>query len=100
MSDLIKLAFLFGFQFTKNVQRKISINEISSQNKMKSPMWPEAMNLTVTMLNPIQSPRIPPEFATNQMTGIFWSLLKRTFLNIQCDGARPAHVIICSHYLR
>ena len=26
---------------------------------------------TVTMLNPMQSPRIPPELATNQMTGIF-----------------------------
>ena len=44
MSDLIKLAFLFGFQFTKNVQRKISIDEISSQNKMKSPMWPDRGN--------------------------------------------------------
>jgi hypothetical protein len=32
--------------------------------------------LTVTMLKPMQSPRIPPEFATNQIKGIFWSLLK------------------------
>ena len=81
MSNLINLVFLFGFQFTKKNSTKNSIDEISIQNKMKSPMWPEAMNLTVTMLNPIQSPRIPPEFATNQMTGIFWSLLKRTFLH-------------------
>jgi hypothetical protein len=31
--------------------------------------------LTVTMLKPMHRPRIPPELATNQITGIFWSLL-------------------------
>ena len=37
--------------------------------------WLDILNnlerLTVTILKPIQRPRIPPEFATNQMTGIF-----------------------------
>ena len=28
------------------------------------------------MLKPMHSPRIPPEFATNQIKGIFWSLLR------------------------
>ena len=42
--------------------------------------WLDILNnlerLTVTILKPIQRPRIPPEFATNQMTGIFWSRLQ------------------------
>ena len=75
---------------------KLASMKYLAKTKWNHPCGPtEAMNLTVTMLNPIQSPRIPPEFATNQMTGIFWSLLKRTFLNIQCDGARPVGSGVC-----
>ena len=33
------------------------------------------------MLKPIQRPSIPPELATNQITGIFWSRLQHFIIN-------------------